>query len=845
MIRVAMLACALAGCLAEEAVTCGGGAICPAGTSCATLAALPTDEPPLCLDPRDVGSCTDAGAPCTTGAGVAGTCFEAPEGTTCVAAACGDHLIDVSEACDDGNQLAGDGCAADCRSDETCGNGVRDGVAFEQCDDGNLIGHDGCASGCRPEAAVWSRLDIDQMPPRDSAAMAYDPTRGVAVLFGGAHNGSPVEFYDDTWLWNGQSWARVNPTTRPSARADARMAYDIARGRMVLFGGLGPEGSLGDTWEWDGANWIRRGTADAPPPRAQMQIAYDGKRKRVVLFGGIRFDGGVASPAPTDDTWEWDGTQWKNVTPAAPAANPPARAAGAMAFDPVRGRIVMFGGLLGGGFAPADVWEYDGSWHKVTAAGPSARRGISMAYDAAAKRTLLFGGLDASGTRDDLWSWNGTAWQQLPPTTRPPPRTFHSVAEDTRRGRLVVVGGLDEPAVTTWEWDGTRWSGGALVDPGKRQYPGVAYDPLRRRAVLVDRGGTTWESDGASWIATTATAPTGAPLAFDPVRKKVVLFGGVDMNQSDETYAWNGTTWTAVSVPTRPSFRRGHSMGADAARGQVVMFGGVGFLGVSGDTWYLDAAGWHAAASGGPGLLSDAVMGYDPVRGTLLMFGGIDDNLVLHNETWAWNGTRWEDHSGPASARPLARAGAGMAYDAARGRLLMFGGGDGIRGTQTDLWEWGRYDLGRFIEGWVLVDTDASPSPRRDHAMFPEANGAGVVVAGGVGPTLSANAVLGDSWSLRWQNATPDQACIDPMNDQDHDGSAGCADPDCWSSCSPSCPPRPAGGVACDASAARCGDGTCSAVETCRMCPGDCGPCTPVCGDGFCDPGETCLGDCP
>jgi hypothetical protein len=47
----------------------------------------------------------------------------------------------------------------------------------------------------------------------------------------------------------------------------------------------------------------------------------------------------------------------------------------------------------------------------------------------------------------------------------------------------------------------------------------------------------------------------------------------------------------------------------------------------------------------------------------------------------------------------------------------------------------------------------------------------------------------------------------------------------------------------------RCGDGRCTANETCTSCPQDCGVCapTPICGDGACNGSETCsscAGDC-
>ena len=62
------------------------------------------------------------------------------------AAVCGDGEVEGDEACDDGNTTGGDGCSADCASDESCGNGVMD--PGELCDDGNSDNGDGCSAGC-------------------------------------------------------------------------------------------------------------------------------------------------------------------------------------------------------------------------------------------------------------------------------------------------------------------------------------------------------------------------------------------------------------------------------------------------------------------------------------------------------------------------------------------------------------------------------------------------------------------------------------------------------------------------------------------------------------------------
>jgi hypothetical protein len=64
------------------------------------------------------------------------------------------------------------------------------------------------------------------------------------------------------------------------------MAYDVARQRVVLFGGADATTALADTWEWDGAIWIQRNPAASPTPRSLSATAYDAARQRVVLFSG-------------------------------------------------------------------------------------------------------------------------------------------------------------------------------------------------------------------------------------------------------------------------------------------------------------------------------------------------------------------------------------------------------------------------------------------------------------------------------------------------------------------------------------------------------------------------------
>src|SRR5437667_12480600 len=78
-----------------------------------------------------------------------------------------------------------------------------------------------------------------------------------------------------------------------------------------------------------------------------------------------------------------------------PATSPPARSYLAMTYDPVSGKIIMFGGFDGRRYLN-DTWAFDGTtWTRVRTRGlPVARAAAQMAYDAVSRQVVLFGGFN-------------------------------------------------------------------------------------------------------------------------------------------------------------------------------------------------------------------------------------------------------------------------------------------------------------------------------------------------------------------------------------------------------------------------------------------------------------------
>lgn len=229
-------------------------------------------------------------------------------------------------------------------------------------------------------------------PPREDHMMAFDRRRGRAVVFGG--HDINVLFLNDTWEWDGTDWHATTPTKRPPPLAYSAMAYDQRRGVVVLFGGLDQARVVTDeTWEWDGTNWTKHKPLIHPPARSHHAMTFDPAEQRIVLYGG-------EGRGWYNDQWHWDGTVWIDVTttPPGPALNDTR-----MVYDTHRDRLVLWGGR----FQPNDqAWELEGDvWltRQLAQPAPPARQAHTMAFDEVRGEVVLFGGWDGTQIFGDTW----------------------------------------------------------------------------------------------------------------------------------------------------------------------------------------------------------------------------------------------------------------------------------------------------------------------------------------------------------------------------------------------------------------------------------------------------------
>jgi len=302
--------------------------------------------------------------------------------------------------------------------------------------------------------------------------------------------------------------------------------------------------------------WTKLAPAAHPSGRWWQATAYDETNHELVLFGGFT-NPNHSSDTFLQDTWTWNGTTWKLE---APTTKPSARDGASMSFDPVSGKVILFGGFDGANRL-ADTWSWDGSnWSLLTpAASPPKRGWAAMAIDAstpASRRVLLFGGYDGASF-NDTWRWDGSNWSQLLPAHSPTDRSDHGMAFDSAHGKMIVFGGA--------------------------HYVGSNY---------VSQYADTWSWDGADWTQVATTGPASRAdlyTTYDPRIGRVVLFGGFDNNAASaatanfqDTWTWTGAAWSLLSPTTKPTKRDSGTMTYFPPSGTVVLFGG------------YDAVAWDA-----------------------------------------------------------------------------------------------------------------------------------------------------------------------------------------------------------------------------------------------------------
>lgn len=284
------------------------------------------------------------------------------------------------------------------------------------------------------------------------------------------------------------SWVSLTPSVGPSPllRASAAMTYDAADGYTLLFGGCNRHlCPLGDTWKYQDGLWtnLTSSLAVAPPARQGAALAFDPLDGYVLMFGGVG-----ANNVTLNDTWQYVGGTWTQIPTAAGAA-PSARSFAQATFVPAVNAVVLFGGRSASGSVLSDTWTFaHGAWADESGAlalAPPARAAAVFSYDPTDGYAVLFGGSGACGTYcGDTWSYDARGWADLTGSlpTAPGARTNSTLSYDPTRSVLLLYGGWNGASMSdTWTFTNGTWrslTADLSASPGARYGSASTYDSL-------------------------------------------------------------------------------------------------------------------------------------------------------------------------------------------------------------------------------------------------------------------------------------------------------------------------------------------------------------------------------
>jgi hypothetical protein len=385
------------------------------------------------------------------------------------------------------------------------------------------------------------------------------------------------QLFNEVWtlsLGPTPTWGHLAiPGLTPGERHSPQWGYDPARNRVLVFGGYGrhypggPYEYLNDIWQLslDGTpTWTELAPSGTPPTGRLAGVAtYDVYRQRFVGFGGT-----LNVPV---DTWELDlsgDPAWSTVE--TDSTSPKGSYGMTSIYDLVNDRMVIFGGSTSDDYYGVhnDVWELSlreetPTWNKLAPLGPPpiARRTLTSVYDPLRDRMVVFGGWDATenGTAsflNDTWALSLSEtpqWTQLAPTGGPPAgRDAMAAIYDPLGDRMVVFGGWSGVQMLgdTWflDWGGAPQAASMIAstqaDPGTvRVHWNIQNATGSHAAVYRRAAGTPWAS-----LATVEADASGVVTFEDDSVTPGGRYGYLLVVPSELGGQFGGETW--VDIPT-------------------------------------------------------------------------------------------------------------------------------------------------------------------------------------------------------------------------------------------------------------------------------------------------------
>lgn len=180
--------------------------------------------------------------------------------------------------------------------------------------------------------STWSTFTSTGLSDSVWSSIAYDKNRKKMVFFSGFGSGTAIFELDATT----HVWALTTPSHIPSGNYGVAFVYDEIRERIVSYGG---QNSAIDTQTYDGTDW----TSPLSDPVHTPTAASAEAGFLAIAFNPSR---GKSTMKTDAQTWEWDGTDWSQLTLTNQAYTAAATfPKSSICYDTTRHEIVLFGGL--------------------------------------------------------------------------------------------------------------------------------------------------------------------------------------------------------------------------------------------------------------------------------------------------------------------------------------------------------------------------------------------------------------------------------------------------------------------------------------------------------------------
>ncbi|MCI4343979.1 MAG: PKD domain-containing protein [Thermoplasmata archaeon] len=195
----------------------------------------------------------------------------------------------------------------------------------------------------------------------------------------------------------------------------------------------------------------------------------------------------------------------------------------------------------------------------------------------------------------------------------------------------------------------------------------------------------------------------------------------------------------------------------DSRLQEYVSFGGVIGCGytnyVGGNTWTFSNGSWtnrSAALSAAPAPRYGMAMAYDAADGYVVAFGGNSGSGTVFGDTWTFNGT-WTNVTGNQTTSPLPSWNLGVAYDNATRSVILVGGFLGNYSNQNATWA--------FQGGqWTAVPAATLPPPLRAPGLLYDPTISSLLLYGGMGnlgPLNETWTFANGTWTQLFPASTP------------------------------------------------------------------------------------------